>query len=136
MTTLLVFSGEPALRERVRMAIGRSPAAGIDRIDYLEADTAGAVIAAVDDDLVDLLILDAEAWPAGGLGISRELKNSRDDCPPIVVLVARRDDRWLGVWSQADAVLPQPIDAIELSTTVARLLTGAPVTAAQIKETL
>ena len=136
MTTLLVFSGEPALREGVRMAIGRSPAAGIALITYLEADTAGAVIAAVDAGGIDLLVLDAEAWPAGGLGISRELKNSRSDCPPIVVLVARRDDRWLGVWSQADAVLPQPIDAVELSTTVARLLTGAPVAAASTKETL
>ena len=135
MTTLLIFSGDEGLRERVRMAIGRSPAPGID-IEFLEADSAGAVIAAVDAGGIDLLILDAEAWPAGGLGVSRELKNSRDDCPPIVVLIARRDDRWLGVWSQADAVLPQPIDAVELSTTVVRLLTGVPVGAVTTKETL
>lgn len=134
MTTLLVFSGEERLRERVRMAIGRSPAPGIDSITYLEADSAGSVIAAVDAGGIDLVILDAEAWPAGGLGVSRELKNSRDDCPPIVVLIARRDDRWLGVWSQADAVLPQPIDAVQLSATVVRLLTGVPVAAATTKE--
>lgn len=134
MTTLLVFSGDASLRERVRMAIGHSPAPGFDSITYLEADTAGAVIAAVDADTVDLLILDAEAWPAGGLGVCRELKNSRDFCPPIIVLIARRDDRWLGVWSQADAVLPQPIDAVELSTTVVRLLSEDPVAAATTKE--
>lgn len=135
MTTLLVFSGEEHLRDRVRMAIGRSPAAGIDSITYLEADSASAVIAAVDAGGIDLLILDGEAWPAGGLGVSRELKNSRDFCPPIVVLVARRDDRWLGVWSQADAVLLVPIDAVELSATVVRLLIGIPVAAATTKET-
>jgi DNA-binding response OmpR family regulator len=68
--------------------------------------------------------------------VSRELKNSRDDCPPIGVLIARRDDRWLGVWSQADAVLPQPIDAVELSTTVVRLLTAEPVGAFTTREML
>lgn len=136
MTTLLVFSNDEGLRARVRMAIGRSPAPGIHDIVYLEADSAGAVIAAVDQGGIDLLVLDGEAWPAGGLGICRELKNSRDDCPPIVVLVARRDDRWLGVWSQADAVLPQPIDAVEVSTTVVSLLTGTPVAAGAMKETL
>jgi DNA-binding response OmpR family regulator len=136
MTTLLIFSGDERLRERVRMAIGRSPTRGLDSIAFLEADSAGAVIAAVDAGGIDLLILDAEAWPAGGLGVCRELKNSRDDCPPIVVLIARRDDRWLGVWSQADAVLPQPIDAVELSRAVVRLLTGVPVGAATTKETL
>jgi DNA-binding response OmpR family regulator len=135
MTTLLVFSGDAAVRERVRMAIGTSPAAGIE-IDYLEADSAGAVIDAVDRELVDLLVLDGEAWPAGGLGISRELKNSRDVCPPIVVLVARRDDKWLGIWSQADAVLTQPIDAVDLGTTVIRLLTSSPLVPANAKETL
>ena len=93
-------------------------------IDYLEADASGAVIDAVDRKLVDLLVLDGEAWPAGGLGVSRELKNSRDVCPPIVVLVARADDKWLGKWSQADAVLTQPIDAVELATTVVRLRKG------------
>lgn len=136
MTTLLVFSNDAALRERVRMAIGRSPAAGIDSINYLEADSAGAVIAAVDAGGIDLLVLDGEAWPAGGMGVSRELKNSRDDCPPIVVLIARRDDRWLAVWSQADAVLPQPIDAVEMSETVVRLLTADRVGAAVTKESL
>ncbi len=129
MSTLLVFSNDEAVRERVRMAIGTSPAAGID-IDFLEADSAGAVIDAVDRKLVDLLVLDGEAWPAGGLGVSRELKNSRDVCPPIVVLVARADDKWLGKWSQADAVLTQPIDAVELGTTVVRLLSSSPLVAA------
>lgn len=135
MTSLLVYSEDPSFRERVRMAVGRSPAAGVD-ISYLEAAAAGAVIDAVDRGLVDLLVLDGEAWPTGGMGISRELKNSRDDCPPIVVVVGRQDDRWLGKWSQADSVIVRPIDAVELSTTVVRLLTAAPVTVGTTKESL
>lgn len=136
MTTLLVYSEDPSFRDRVLLAVGRSPAAGIDSITYLEAADAGAVIDAVDRRVVDLLVLDGEAWPTGGMGISRELKNSRDDCPPIIVVVGRNDDRWLGKWSQADAVIVRPMDAVELSTTVVRLLRGEPVAAGITKESL
>lgn len=127
MTTLLVFSEDPAVRDQVRLAVGRSPAPGIDDITYLMADSAGQVVRAVDEVRPDLLVLDGEAWPTGGLGLSRELKNSVADCPPIVVIIARRDDRWLGEWSQADAVLSHPVDAWELTRTVVSLLAGVPV---------
>jgi DNA-binding response OmpR family regulator len=136
MTNVLVYSNDPAFRELVKRAIGRSPSAAVDSITYLEAADAGSVIDAVDRGVVDLLVLDGEAWPTGGLGISRELKNSRDDCPPIVVVVGRQDDRWLGTWSQADAVIVRPVDAVELTTTVLGLVTGGPVGAGTTKESL
>lgn len=136
MTTLLVYSEDPAFRDRVRLALGTSPSATLHSISHLEAADAGSVIDAVDRRVVDLLVLDGEAWPTGGMGISRELKNSRDDCPPIVVIVGRNDDRWLGKWSQADAVLVRPIDSVELRGTVVRLLGDQPVTAGTIKESL
>ena len=34
---------------------------------------------------VDLAILDGEAQPTGGMGLSRQLKNEIDDCPPVIV---------------------------------------------------
>ena len=58
----------------------------------------------------------------GGMGVSRQLKNEITDCPPIVVAVRRRDDRWLATWSQADAVLVHPLDPITAAETVARVL--------------
>ena len=61
------------------------------------------MLAAADAGEVDLAILDGEAQPTGGMGVSRQLKNEIDDCPPIIVTVRRRDDRWLATWSQADA---------------------------------
>jgi DNA-binding response OmpR family regulator len=136
MTNLLVYSNDRAFRERVKLAIGRSPSAAVDSIDYLEAADAGSVIDAVDRGVVDLLVLDGEAWPTGGLGVSRELKNSRDDCPPVVVVVGRRDDRWLGTWSEADAVIVPPVDAVELTGTVLGLLTGGSVGVGTTKESL
>jgi hypothetical protein len=56
------------------------------------------------------------------MGISRQLKNEIDDCPPIIVTVRRRDDRWLATWSQADAVLVHPLDPLTSAETVADVL--------------
>ncbi len=121
MHTVLVYSTDPVVRDQVRCSVGRSPAAGVD-LTFTDADTGAAVVRIADRGGADLLVLDGEAWPTGGLGIARELRNSRPDCPPIVVLVGRRDDRWLGTWSQADAVLIHPIDPVELTRTVVDLL--------------
>jgi DNA-binding response OmpR family regulator len=76
----------------------------------------------VDQGGVDLLILDGEAQPTGGLGLARQFKNEITDCPPIVVAVRRRDDRWLATWSQADAVLVHPLDPLAAAETVAEVL--------------
>jgi DNA-binding response OmpR family regulator len=85
----------------------------------------------VDKGGVDLVILDGEAWPTGGLGLARQMKDELVDAPPTLVLIARRDDRWLATWSMADAVLPLPIDAPALTEASAELLrqreSGLPV---------
>jgi DNA-binding response OmpR family regulator len=80
------------------------------------------VLFVVDNDRVDLAILDGEAQPTGGMGISRQLKNELADCPPIVVAVRRKDDRWLATWSQADAVIVHPLDPLTAAETVAEVL--------------
>ena len=76
----------------------------------------------VDSTDIDLLVLDGEAQPTGGMGVSRQLKNEIDDCPPVIVTVRRRDDRWLATWSQADAVLVPPLDPLTAAETVADVL--------------
>ena len=81
------------------------------------------MLAAVDAGEIDLCILDGEAQPTGGMGLSRQLKNEIDDCPPIVIVAVRRhDDRWLATWSQADAVLVHPLDPLAAAETVAAVL--------------
>ncbi len=124
MAVVLVYATDPVVRDQVRMAIGRSPAAGVDNVTFLEAEDAGQAIRAADEGLPDLMVFDGEAWPTGGLGLCRQLKNELTAGLPIVVLIGRRDDRWLGEWSQADAVLMHPIDADELTRTAVRLLTA------------
>jgi hypothetical protein len=77
------------------------------------------------------VILDGEAQPTGGAGLARQFKYEIDDCPPIVVLVARRDDGWLASWSLADGVISQPLDPVTAAEVVAEQLrrrsSGIPV---------
>ncbi|HEY1570544.1 MAG TPA: hypothetical protein VGG05_04310 [Pseudonocardiaceae bacterium] len=119
---ILVFSHRPEIREAIITAVGYRPATDLGRVDYLEAGTIEDVLFVVDNEHVDLAILDGEAQPTGGMGVSRQLKNELDDCPPIVVAVRRRDDRWLATWSQADAVIVHPLDPLAAAETVAEVL--------------
>lgn len=123
--TVLVLSHRPEVREAIVNAVGRRPAPDLGRVTFLEASGIAEVLAAVDAGSVDLAILDGEAQPTGGMGISRQLKNEITDCPPIVVTVRRRDDRWLATWSQADAVLVHPLDPIAAAEVVADVLRRA-----------
>jgi DNA-binding response OmpR family regulator len=119
---ILVFSHRPEVRETIITAVGRRPAADVGRVVYEEVGGISEVLMAMDAGSVDLAILDGEAQPTGGLGLCRQLKNEIDDCPPIVVAVRRKDDRWLATWSQADAVLVHPLDPLTAAETVADVL--------------
>ena len=120
--TVLVFSDVAAVREQVRGAVGRRPAPDLGRVEYVECSTGRQVVAAVDAGGIDVAILDGEAQPTGGMGISRQLKNEIADCPAICVLLARRDDRWLATWSLADATIARPLDPVTAADVVAGLL--------------
>jgi hypothetical protein len=56
------------------------------------------------------------------MGICRSLKNEVPDCPLMLLLVARQDDRWLARWSLADLALRHPADPADLTDAVVRLL--------------
>lgn len=119
---ILVFSHRPEVREAIMTAVGNRPAPDLGRVRYTETATIADVLYVIDNKQVDLAILDGEAQPTGGLGVARQLKNEIDDCPPIVIAVRRRDDRWLATWSQADAVIVHPLDPLTAAETVAEVL--------------
>ncbi len=121
-TTVLVFSHRAEVREAIINAVGRRPAADVGRVSYIEVATIAEVLTEVDAGRVDLAILDGEAQPTGGMGLSRQLKNEIRHCPPVIIAVRRRDDRWLAVWSQADAVIVHPLDPLTAAETVAEVL--------------
>ncbi len=106
----------------MKLAIGPLPDPELGPVEFLDVTDGAALIDAVDHREADICVLDAEAAPVGGMGLSRQIKNEIPDCPPTVLLVARRDDRWLGIWSQADAVVTHPVDPAELAEVVVALL--------------
>jgi CheY-like chemotaxis protein len=119
--TILLYSDDSDTRARVRRAIGRRVAADLPPVEWTECATEPAVIREVDRGGFDLLILDGETSPAGGLGVCKQLKDEKYECPPVLVLTGRPQDAWLATWSRADAAVPHPLDPRALAETVAAL---------------
>lgn len=119
--TVLLYASDRAVREHVRLSLGRKVAGDLPEVQVLEVATQPAVIKAMDGGGIDLAILDGEAVP-GGIGLCRQLKDEVFGCPPVLVLTGRVDDAWLATWSRADGVLPHPIDPMRLPGAVAALL--------------
>ena len=119
--TILLYSDDASVREKVRLAVGRRPAADLPAVEWIECATEPAVIAVADSGQADLFVLDGEAAPYGGLGLCRQLKNEIYRCPPILVLTGRHEDAWLASWSQADLAVPHPLDPAAVAQAVAEL---------------
>jgi DNA-binding response OmpR family regulator len=119
---VLVYSDDAHTRAQIRLAIGRRPAADLPRVEFVECATQPAVVERLDQGDIDLAIVDGEAQPAGGLGVCRQAKDEVYDCPPILAVIARRDDGWLATWSGADKVVGLPLDPMALAGAVADLL--------------
>lgn len=120
--TVLVYSDDVNTRAAVVTALGRRPAPELPRISIEQFATEPALERRMREGGVDLAILDGEAVPAGGMGICKGLKEEVHGCPPILVLTGRPQDAWLATWSRADAVVPQPLDPIDLAEAAAALL--------------
>jgi len=119
---VLVYSSNASVRVRVQQALGQLPDTHMPPLDFVTSATQLAVLAEMASGRIDLVILDAEAAPAGGMGLAKQLKDELLQCPPIVVITARADDAWLADWSGADGVVCRPIDPIALGQTVIPLL--------------
>jgi len=119
--TLLVYSSTARVREQVRISLGSRPSPDLE-VELVEAATGEEVVHRCDAGGIDLVILDGEATPTGGLGLCRQLKDELDDAPPVLVLLGRRDDAWLATWSRADGVALLPVDALHITDAVLSLL--------------
>jgi DNA-binding response OmpR family regulator len=119
---VLVYSDDANTRAQIRMAIGRRPAADLPQVEFVERATQPAVVARLDEGGIDVLVVDGEAQPAGGLGVCRQAKDEVYDCPPVLAIIGRRDDGWLATWSRADAVVSLPLDPMALAKELAGLM--------------
>ncbi|MBM7280135.1 hypothetical protein QEN35_07205 [Gordonia alkanivorans] len=111
---VLVYSDDSETRAQVISALGTRPSQDIPELSFIEVATAPMVFAQLDAGVIDAVIADGEATPAGGMGIAKQMKDELDPSPPVLVLLGRADDRWLAEWSRADAVATLPVDPIAL----------------------
>ena len=113
---VLIVDDEPNLRKVLGAHLQRE---GYETILAPDGEEA---LSLIDKGGIDVLVLDGEAVPTGGMGICRQLKDEIYNCPPVLILTGRRDDAWLASWSRADAAVPHPIDGVTLAPAVADLM--------------
>jgi DNA-binding response OmpR family regulator len=125
---IVLYSDDVTVRAHVAAALGTRVAPDLAPHSITEFATGPALRLYVDgkarsgDHGIDLFILDGEAAPEGGMGVARQLKDELFNCPPVLVMTARKEDAWLATWSRAEANVLHPIDPFTLAHTVADLL--------------
>jgi DNA-binding response OmpR family regulator len=119
--SVALYSDDVDTRAKVRRAVGRRPAADLPPVRWTEFATFPALLRAVEHGGFDVLVLDGEASPVGGMGACRQLKDEIYECPPVLVLTGRPQDAWLAAWSRAEAAVPHPLDPRALARSLAAL---------------
>ena len=122
---ILVYSDDSSIRQNLISALGKRLAPKLPENEILEFATGPALRQYLDaKGKVDLFILDGEAAPEGGMGIARQLKDEIFNCPPVLLIVARAEDHWLGSWSRAEDAVVYPIDPFTFASRAAKLITS------------
>jgi DNA-binding response OmpR family regulator len=125
---VVVYSHDADVRAQIRLAIGRRPAMDVPDAEIIDVATEPALFRLLDAGGADVMVLDGEAQPAGGMGVCRQAKDEIYNCPPVLLVTGRADDGWLATWSGADAVVSHPIDPIALAYELAGLMRERAVT--------
>ncbi len=121
---VLLYSDDKTRREEVRNLVGRRASFDTPLIEWTDVATPEAVVAYAEETKFDLAILDGESGKHGGMGLTRTLKSEIFEAPPVLLLIAREQDKWLASWSEAESVVSMPLDPIALQEAIADLLRG------------
>ena len=119
---VLVFSDNSSTRQAVITGVGFKASKDTAPIEWLEAATSFGVFELVDSHDIAVLVLDGETQKEGGMSVAKELANTRENLPPILMLTARPQDQWLATWAGASRIVSAPFDSQELQENLAELL--------------
>jgi CheY-like chemotaxis protein len=117
---LLVADG-PAFRDRLRLALERLELTG-EEVAFLEAANGNDALVLAEAHHPDLVVAEVSVTPYGGFGLTRDLKANPETACPVVLILDRVQDEWLGRWSGADALVNRPVDPLALAQVASRLL--------------
>jgi len=121
VSKILLVAAEQGSRERLRLALERVEAAG-GEVEFLEAENGNTAMAVAERDHPDLVVVEVGVTPYGGFGLTRDLKASPELSCPVIVVLERAQDEWLGRWCGADALVDRPVDPFALAQMADRLL--------------
>jgi len=123
---VLVVCQEPRVSASIADAL-----IGGDEIEILQVRTPERALQQLDDvGGWDLVLADADTQPTGGFALARDVKGREKmgrAVPPVVLLLARDQDKFLAKWSEADAFVLKPADPFDLHAVVAAVVAGEDV---------
>jgi CheY-like chemotaxis protein len=118
---ILLVADDPGFRDRLRLALERLELSG-EEVSFLEAVNGNDALVIAEARHPDLVVADVAVSPYGGFGLTRDLKARPDTACPVILVLERFQDEWLGRWSGADALVNRPVDPFALAQVAGRLL--------------
>lgn len=122
MPTIVVASDAALLRKEIAAVVAD------DDTEIIEVDSGPKVIAAVQQEPPDLVVVDLQMGNMGGVAVCLELRlqESSGELPhvPVLMLLDRRPDVHLARRSGADGWLVKPLDPLRVRRAVEELLGG------------
>ena len=121
MIQILLVADDPGFRDRLALALERLELSG-EEVSFLEAANGNDALVLAEAHNPDLVVADVSVSPYGGFGLTRDLKANPELSCPVILVLDRLQDEWLGRWSGADALVNRPVDPFALAQVASRLL--------------
>jgi CheY-like chemotaxis protein len=118
---ILLVADDPGFRDRLSLALERLELSG-EEVSFLEAANGNDALVLAEHHHPDLVVADLAVSPYGGFGLTRDLKARPETACPVILVLDRFQDEWLGRWSGADALVNRPVDPFALAEVASRLL--------------
>jgi CheY-like chemotaxis protein len=118
---ILLVADDPGFRERLALALERLELSG-EEVSFLEAANGNDALVIAEARQPDLVVADVSVTPYGGFGLTRDLKARPETACPVILILERFQDEWLGRWSGADALVNRPVDPFALAQVASQLL--------------
>jgi DNA-binding response OmpR family regulator len=118
---ILLVADDPAFRDRLRLALERLEVTG-EEVSFQEATNGNDAMVIAETRQPDLVVVEVGVTPYGGFGLTRDLKANPELSCPVIVILERYQDEWLGRWCGADALVNRPVDPFALAQVARKLL--------------
>jgi DNA-binding response OmpR family regulator len=118
---ILLVADDPGFRDRLALALERLEESG-EEVSFLEAANGNDALVIAEARRPGLVVADVSVTPYGGFGLTRDLKARPETACPVILILDRIQDEWLGRWSGADALVNRPVDPFALAEVASRLL--------------